>query len=182
MKKRINGNKIAFAGIGAAVSLGAIIASFYISQISLSLNILAAFGLMIPLSKQYYRESILSYVAVCLLGGIFANIHIIPFVMIGGAYTIFSVAIYNKRIKLHLGLSYIIKIFYSCLVFFILYYVTQIFFLDLSKIGINLSGSALYLTLNLIFVVLFMIYDTLLLYAYKLIVQLVERITRGRSW
>lgn len=181
MKKRINGNKLAFAGIGAAISLGAIIASFFISQISLSLNVFAAFGLMIPLAKEYYRESVLAYVAVCLLGGIFANIHIIPFVMIGGAYTIFTVAIYNKKIKLPLWLSYIIKIGYSFLAFFILYYVTQIFFIDLSKIGLVLSGISLYFTLNSIFVVLFVIYDILLIYVYKLIVQLVERITRGRS-
>lgn len=180
MKNTISGNRIALAGIGATVSLGALIASFYISQISLSLNILAAFGIMIPLAKQYYKEAIIAYVAVCLLGGIFANIHIISFVIVGGFYTIVTVAIFNKKIKLKTFLAIILKIVYSCFVFFILYFVTKIFIFDVAKIGASLSAISLYVVLNIVFSALFILYDFLLIYVYKLIVLLVEKVAKGR--
>lgn len=178
MKNTISANRLALAGISAAISLGAVIASFYFSQVSISLNIIAAFGIMIPLTKEYYREAILSYVAVCLLGGIFANIHIIPFVMLGGFYTILTIAFHNKKIKLNIISMVIIKILYSCLVFFILYYVTKIFFIDLAMIGIKLIGPWLYIVLNVLFSIVFMLYDILLTYAYKLIKEIVEKIVR----
>ncbi len=178
MKITVSANRLALAGISAAISLGAVIASFYFSQISVSLNILAAFGIMIPLSKEYYREAILSYVAVCLLGGIFANIHIIPFVMVGGFYTIFTIALFQKKIKINIVLSIIIKVMYSCLVFFILYFVTKIFIIDLERIGIHLNGAWVYTVLNIVFSAVFILYDYLLTYAYKLIKQIVDRIAR----
>ena len=97
--KRFSSKKIALAGISSAIALIAVILSFYIPNLSLSFNLLASVGIMLPLTQKYYREAILAYVAVCALGGIFANIHILPFVLVGGAYTIATVAMVITRIK-----------------------------------------------------------------------------------
>ncbi|MBO7156123.1 MAG: hypothetical protein J6V83_01830, partial [Clostridia bacterium] len=86
--KRFSSKKIALAGVASAISLVAVILSFYVPNMSLSLNVLAACGIIIPLTQKYYREAILAYVAVSALGAIFANIHILSFVLIGGSYTI----------------------------------------------------------------------------------------------
>lgn len=182
-RNRINGHRIALAGISAAISLGAVIASFYITQVSISLNILAAIGIMIPLSQEYYREAILAYVAVCLLGGIFANIHIIFFVLVGGAYTIFTIAVYNKKIKLHMSLVSIIKIGYACFVFYIMYGLTKTFFIDLEKLNIKMGlvGTPLYLLLNAVFVALFIGYDGILIIVYRSVIKIIERIFPSKS-
>ena len=48
---RFSADRLALAGIGAAISLGAVILSFYVTNLSLSLNILAACGILLPLTK-----------------------------------------------------------------------------------------------------------------------------------
>lgn len=178
--KRFSSKKIALAGISSAIALIAVILSFYIPNLSLSFNLLASVGIMLPLTQKYYREAILAYVAVCALGGIFANIHILPFVLVGGAYTIATVAMDNHKDKVKWYISYPIKVVYACFVFFVLYYLTDIFFVNFSAFNISTENKALlYFLLNLIFVAVFIIYDALLLWGYHWSVPYVERITRN---
>lgn len=178
--KRFSSKKIALAGVSSAISLIAVILSFYIPNMSLSFNLLATVGIMLPLTQKYYREAILSYVAVCALGGIFANIHILPFVLIGGAYTIATVAMENHKDKVKWFISYPIKVVYACFVFLVLYYLTDIFFINFSALNINLENKGLlYFLLNVIFVAVFIIYDALLLWGYRWSIPYVERITRN---
>lgn len=178
--KRISSKKIALAGISSAISLVAVIASFYVPNMSLSFNLLAAVGIMLPLTQKYYREAILSYVAVCALGGIFANIHILPFVLIGGAYTIATIVMDDFREKLKWYITYPIKLVYACFVFFVLYYLTNIFFVNFEALNISMDNKALlYFLLNLAFVALFFIYDFLLLWGYHWAIPQVTKITRN---
>ncbi len=178
--KRFSSKKIALAGVSSAISLVAVILSFYIPNLSLSLNVLAACGIVLPLTQGYYREAILSYVAVCALGGIFANIHILPFVLIGGSYTIATVAMENHKDKVKWFISYPIKLAYACFVFFVLYYLTNIFVVNFEALNINMQSEALlYFILNLIFVLVFFIYDALLLWGYRWAIPYVEKITKN---
>ena len=135
---------------------------------------------MLPLTQKYYREAILAYVAVCALGGIFANIHILPFVLIGGFYTIVTIVMEDHKDKVKWYIGYPIKLVYACFVFFVLYYLTNIFFVNFEALKINLENKALlYFLLNLIFVLAFFIYDALLLWGYRWAIPYVERITRN---
>ena len=135
---------------------------------------------MLPLTQKYYREAILAYVAVCALGGIFANIHILPFVLIGGFYTIVTVVMEDHKEKIKWYISYPIKLVYACFVFFVLYYLTNIFFVNFEALKINLENKALlYFLLNLIFVLAFFVYDALLLWGYRWAIPYVNKITRN---
>lgn len=178
--KRFSSKRIALAGISSAISLVAIILSFYIPNLSMSFNLLASVGIMLPLTQKYYREAILSYVAVCALGGIFANIHILPFVLVGGFYTIVTIVMDDHKDKIKWFISYPIKVVYACFVFFVLYYLTDIFFVNFSALNISIENKGLlYFLLNLLFVAVFIIYDALLLWGYHWSVPYVGRITKN---
>lgn len=178
--QRFSAKKIALAGIGAAIALGAVIASFYVPNLSLTFNIVAAAGIMLPLTMKYYREAVLAYVAVCGLGAIFANIHILSFVLIGGSYTIATVAMHNNRDKLKPVFAYLIRIAYSCFVFFVVYYLTDILFVNLEALNISLGSATItYLVLNLCFTAAFIVYDLLLRWGYDYAIPIVEKITRN---
>ncbi len=178
--QRFSSKKIALAGVASAISLLAVILSFYIPNMSLSLNILAACGILIPLTQKYYREAILAFVAVTALGAIFANIHILSFVLIGGSYTIATVAMYNNREKVKWFISYPVKIAYSCFVFFVMYYLTDIFFVNFDVLKISLENKALvYFLLNLVFTTVFLVYDYLLLWGYAYAIPVVNKVTRN---
>ena len=177
--KRFSSQKIALAGVSSAISLASVILSFYVPNLSLSLNVLAACGIMLPLTRSYYREAILAYIAVCALGGIFANIHILPFVLIGGAYTIATVAMYNHREKVKWFISYPVKLVYACFVFFVLYYLTDIFVVNFDALNISMENKALlYFILNLLFVAAFFVYDALLLWGYRWSIPYVQKILK----
>ena len=166
---RFSADRLALAGIGAAISLGAVILSFYVTNLSLSLNILAACGILLPLTKKYYREAILAYVAVSGLGGIFANIHVLSFVLIGGFYTILTVFMHNREPKIK----------WYIFVFFVVYYLTDILVVNFEALNINIEPAGLlYFLLNLVFTIAFLLYDALLLWGYRYAIPLVEKITK----
>lgn len=159
--------RIALAGVGSAISLIFVVASYYLEIISLSLNVLATSGIMLIMSKNYYREAILSVIAVSIIGFLIVNIGVVPFVLVGGSYTVFTIFWYNKKYNYYKSLP--IKIAYSVLVFFILYKVTSYIAFDYSEFsfleGVNIQF--LYVVLNIAFIILYVIYDLLLLYCYR---------------
>lgn len=138
---------------------------------SFSFNLIAAFGIILPLSQKYYREALLSFVAVSVLGFFIVNIAVLPFVMVGGSYTIFTVFWKNKNYNYFKGLP--IKVAYSLLVFYILYSIVSYISIDISKIAIfnRFSSLELYISFNIAFVVMFIIYDLCLLELYKYFVE-----------
>ncbi|MDD4316116.1 MAG: hypothetical protein PHC84_03020 [Clostridia bacterium] len=159
--------RIALAGIGAAISLLFVVLGYYIDVLSLSLNVLAAGGMMLPLSRKYYREAALAYIAVSGLSFLIVNIGAVPFILVSGIYTIFTIFWENKGNKYLVGLP--IKIVYSTLVFFILFKVTAYIAVDLNRLVFfkDISGGLLYVILNAAFTLLFLAYDRLLIYCYK---------------
>lgn len=159
--------RIALAGIGAAVSLLFVVLGFYIYAITLSLNVLAAGGMMLPLSQKYYREAILAFIAVSGLGFLIVNIGAVPFILVGGSFTIFTVFWENKGWNYLISLP--IKLAYSILVFFILYKVTAYFAIDLDRFIVfeNFSAPLIYVFLNVAFSLLFLVYDRAIVYVYK---------------
>lgn len=165
--------------MGSAISLLFVILSYYIDIMSLSFHIIASFGIILPLSQKYYREAILSFVAVSAIGFFIVNIAVLPFVMVGGSYTIFTVFWQNKKYNYYISLP--IKVAYSCLVFFIFYSIISYISVDISQIWFlqKFSPFGVYVLINIIFVIMFLIYDKFLLYCYKYFVErLVSKIIK----
>jgi hypothetical protein len=159
--------RIALAGIGAAISLLFVVLGHYIEVITLSLNALAAGGMMLPLSQKYYREAILAFVAVSGLSFLIVNIGALPFILVGGSYTVFTIFWENKGWKYLYGLP--IKLAYSMLVFFILYKVTAVIVVDYGRIVVfdRFNAAQLYIIFNTAFSLVFLAYDRVLIYIYK---------------
>jgi len=159
--------RIALAGIGAAFSLVMVILGYFIGNLTLTFNVLATGGMMLTLSKKYYRECVLSYAAVCLIGGLITNLSVLPFVLVGGAFTIFTVIWFEKGKKYIISLP--IKIAYSAFVFFILYKFTTLLAVDFTRLNFldSITPAGLYVIFNLVFSATFILYDYCLLFCYK---------------
>ena len=95
-----------------AVSVIAIVASFYVRYISVSLSFVSALCLVILLARGYFREAILSYIATGLvsffMGGLAFSL---PYLFFYGAYTLLAY-ILNKYLKIKI-LGYVIKAVYG---------------------------------------------------------------------
>ena len=63
VKKDI-GKRLALAGIGTAISLIFVVLAYFIKNLSLSFYVMSAGGVMLPLTKGYFREGFLTAVAV----------------------------------------------------------------------------------------------------------------------
>lgn len=173
MKKNI-GNRFALAGLGAALAVLFIVLAYYVRNLSLSFTVLASVGVMLPLTKNYYREAILTAIASCVIGFFIANISILSYVLASSFYVIFSILWSNKRFNKIIG--YCIKTAYSILVFFILYKAVNLITIDFSmlpKLG-NLPQFALYLILNIVFTIAFLVYDIVLVQAYIYLKKIVR--------
>lgn len=157
--KRDLGARLAAAGLGTALSVLFITLSFFIRNLSLSFTVLAALGVMVPLAKGYFREGILTSVASSVIGFFIANISVLSYVLASSFYIVFTIFWMQKKLNKILG--YGIKAAYSILVFFILYKLTTLITIDfalLPALG-NLSPALLYIILNALFTVAFIIYD-----------------------
>ena len=181
MKKRDYAARIALAGIGTAISLVMVVLAYYVKVVSVSFYVLSAAGVMLPLTKKYYRESILTAIAVGVAGFFIVNLNIIPFIMASGFYVVFTVFWYEKNLNRLLG--YAIKFVYSCLVFFICYWVIKVLSIDVTKISFlsSLSTAGLYILLNGIFSFAFLLYDFLLELGYVYLSKLVAKIIKNKN-
>lgn len=169
--------KIATAGIGAALALLAVIGAYYIPNLSLSLNVLAGVGLLVPLSQRYYKEALLAYVAAAGLGAIFVNIHILAFVLVTGLYTVAAIYANDKKIKLYIVIP--AGIAYGCLCFFILYSATSILAVDFAKLNIGgLSSTAAYILLNAVFIAALAVFHLLILWINAYLDKIVKKIIK----
>jgi len=158
---------MALAGLGAAISLIFVTLAYFIKNLSLSFTVLSAVGIMFPLTKKYYREALLSSVVVSVIGFFIANLSIIPFVTVSSFYVVFSIFCYNKKFNKLLILA--IKIIYSLVVFFVLYYIINEIVVNFDKITFlkNLPPWTLYIIINIIFSVAFVLYDYILIKGYE---------------
>lgn len=176
--KKDVGSRMAFGGIGAAVSLIFIVLGYFLKYVSLSCYVLSAVGIMLPLTKNYYREALLASVAVSVIGFFIVRLSIIPFVMASGFYVVLSIFLYKKRFNRWLG--YGIKFLYSGLIFFICYKAVSLITVDFSKLPIfgdlDANGAVVYLILNLIFSFAFLLYDLLLEKGFDYLSKLTEKI------
>ena len=181
MKKRDYAARIALAGIGTAISLVMVVLAYYVKWVSISFYVLSAAGVMLPLTKKYYREALLTAIAVGVAGFFIVNMHIIPFVMASGFYVVFTIFWLEKNLNRILG--YAIKFVYSCLIFFVCYWAVKLLSVDVTKITFlqNLTPAGLYILLNGVFSAAFLLYDFLLEKGYEYLTKLVDKIIKNKD-
>lgn len=177
MRASGSSKKLATAAMGAAISLLAVIGAYYIPNLSVSLNVAAALGLLIPLSQKYYKEGVLAYAAASGLGAIFTNINILSFVLVTGFYTIIAIILHDKKIKWYISAAF--TLLYGCLCFFILYKVTMLISFDIAglKLG-SLSGGAIYAIFNIAFVAALFAYRYFIIWINRYIAATVSKIIK----
>lgn len=178
MPQRYSARKLAMAAVGAAISLLAVTLAFYVQALSTSFYVLAAFGLLLPLTQGYWKEAIFAYIAVSAIGAIYTGLYILPFVLVTGGYTVAAVAFRIKNVKPFI--IYPVAVAYSCLVFWLLYQITGVLFVDWEGFQIgSLAPGALYAIGNVIFSLVFVVYDICIIWAYKWLAPIVKKINRS---
>lgn len=154
--------RLAYGAVGAAVALVGILLSYYVNMMTLTFNLIAVLGIAIPLFKKYYREAALAAIAVIIVGFFWVNVKVVGFTLIGGAYAVVTVFAYDKGWNKWLMLAF--KFLYSLVVFFLIYKLFALISLNLSALKLDgLDPAVLYLVLNAVFSVAFLIYDACLL-------------------
>lgn len=176
------GSRLAFAGVGAAISIVFIVLGYFVSYISLSCTVLTSVGILLPLSKGYFRESVLAAIVVGVIGFFIVNIKIVPYAMASGLYvvlTVFLLLKFSDKVW-KIVLSYLLKLGYSALVFWVCYSLISVIAVDVTKIIFlqGIDGAVLYLLLNLIFSLSFLLYDFLLQKGYEYAKERVKKIGR----
>ena len=180
--KRLNtkdiGIRLALAGIGTALSVVFITLSYYVSFMSLSFTVLTSVGIMVPLSKTYYREGILTAIVAGVIGFFIANVRIVPYAMASGLYVVLTVFLYNK--KINVIITTIAKLAYSCLIFWIIYKVVGVLVVNYEKLTFlsNFNENGVYALLNTVFSLAFLLYDYLLCKGYEYAKKLADKILK----
>ena len=160
------GSRMAFAGVGAALTLVFIILGYFVGYLSLTCTVLTSVGIMLPLSKGYFREGLIAAVVAGVIGFFIVNVKIVPYALASGVYVVLTVFMQlkfsDKTWKILL--LYLIKLAYSALVFWICYSLVSAIVINVEKIGFlsGLSAPALYAVLNIFFSIAFLFYDFLL--------------------
>ena len=170
--------RLTLAGFGAAISVMSIILSFYVRPLKLAFRVLTVMGLMLPLTKEYYKESFLAYIGIIAIGLIFINVKIVGFAFIGGLYTIIAVYLDRnvKAGKLKWYYAALAKIAYAMVLFWALLGVISLFFY-ISTLGYIWNPYATYFMVNLIFLGIFLMYDKLVIWCFDAFAKLIDKIS-----
>lgn len=166
------------AGIGSAISLIFVVLAFFVKNLSLSFTILSSAGIMFPLTRNYYREAVLSALAVSVIGFFIVNLTIISFIAASGFYVVLTIFLHNKKFNRWIG--YVLKFFYAGLVFFLAFKVLSLITVDLTKLPAleRLSPAAFYAIFNLLFSACFLLYDFLLEKGYIYLSFLMKKVIK----
>ena len=177
------GSRIAFAGVGAAVSIVFIVLGYFVGYLSLSCTVLTSVGILLPLSKEYYKEAVLAAIVAGVVGFFIVNIKIIPYAMASGPYVVLTVFLQQKFSDKtwKIALSYLLKLGYSALVFWICYSLISVIAVDVNKLSFlqTFSPAALYAVINIVFSLAFLFYDFLLNKGYEFAKERVKKIGRN---
>ena len=167
---------IAVCAMFGALQLIFVVCAKYVEILTLSFYVLCACAMMFPITKKMYKESILTFIAVSILSFFIGLVpECIIYAMISGGYTLLSVLLREK--KVHIVLSYAIKIAWTILSFFVLYiFFKEFVTIDLSKFGVGEVPLWVY---PLVVAVVTIVYDVLLKYLYSYISKLSDKIFKN---
>ena len=87
---------IALSGISCALALICVVGSIYVEFMTLSLAVLSAICIQMPLTQKYLLGGILSYVSTSIFAFLIGNINALPFILFFGAYVLVQWLIEEK--------------------------------------------------------------------------------------
>lgn len=174
MKGRITARQVAFGGLGAAISVLCVMGAYYIPNVSLSLNVVASLGILLPLTQKYYKTAFFAYAVTAAIGGAVTTIHVLPFVCVTGLFPPITILMQDK-VK-WVWVRALVKFAFIAATFGILYGAAKLFVIDLERFGLqNLSAVALYFIFNSIYAVAVVIYDFGIRWVYKYLLRIVSK-------
>lgn len=159
---------IALSGISTALAMVFVMLAVYIEPMTISFYVLSAVAMMLPLTKGSYKGAFLSCIATIILSVSIATVKALPFAIFFGPYTIVSVLM-TKKLKWYF--AYPVKLMWFNLVLYILYLVTGVLVIDFSKLSFNLEYWAIALIGSLIFIA----YDFLMQYVFRVLKYIVDK-------
>lgn len=147
---RSNGAKeIALSGISAALALIAIVGAVYIQFSTITMFVLAGIFTMLPLTKGYWKGSVLCYIAVSILGFLIGNIRSLPYIIFFGIFSIVQwlidiVLINVKPLEkvpkwIKIGGGYVIKLSLLQLSLYLLWLFAHILFANMEIFGLKIE-------------------------------------------
>lgn len=177
--KKESSKAIALAGIGSSISLIAVVLAVYVEFATLSFYAVSAIGIMMPLTRGFYKSAWLSYVAVSLLSLPIAGvIQPLPFIFFFGFHINLMYMLDYKFAKIKLNkwlkysISYAIKIGFCNLSLFA---VVSLMKIVVGEIVILSLAIKYYWLLALLGTIAFVAYDILMQIVFKNLCAFVNR-------
>ena len=170
MKSKISTKDIATGGISAALSFLFATGAVYIDALTITLSVLSAAALMLPLSRGRYVGGLLAYAATSGLLMLTASpLKSLPYVVIFGGYTLFCCITEDKR--WNKIVVYALKVLWINAALALFYFGTKTLVINFDKLGFELK----YGYLAVLTTALGIIYDFALRYLYRMVKSLKER-------
>ncbi len=173
---------IALSGISCALALICVVGSIYVEFMTLSLAVLSAICIQMPLTQKYLLGGILSYVSTSIFAFLIGNINALPFILFFGAYVLvqwlieekLSPLIKNKILKY--SVAYVIKIGYFEAVIAIFWFLFNKLIPAFIIFGNTIEMT--YLIVSLAGIPLFLLYDLMMHLVFKNFTIVINKIIK----
>lgn len=173
---------IALSGISCALALICVVGSIYVEFMTLSLAVLSAICIQMPLTQKYLLGGILSYVSTSIFAFLIGNINALPFILFFGAYVLvqwlieekLSPLIKNKILKY--SVVYVIKIGYFEAVIAIFWFLFNKLIPAFIIFGNTIEMT--YLIVSLAGIPLFLLYDLMMHLVFKNFTMVINKIIK----
>lgn len=169
--------EIALSGISSAMAIIAVTAAVFVEPLTITMNVIAGLFIMLPLTKNYWKGSIMSYIVSSIAAFFIGNINSIPFIVFFGVYSIILWALDFKFIQvkqlplwLIYLISWIIKIAFFQLVIFIVWTFMNVVVIEMNFFGLKIT----YWLVTVIGTVFCVLYDILMHFVYFYLKKFVD--------
>ena len=155
--KRITSKEIALSGIAAALAVIAVVLSYYVTVLTLAFYALSSVALTLPLLADSGRGSILAFAASVGLAFLFVGyIHVMPYILLFGPYTILFYYLRKYLKKIYFCLP--IKVVYVNLAFLATYHAVGLTLADFPIMD-SLPNWGKYVLIYVVLTAAFVVFD-----------------------
>lgn len=141
--------EIALSGISAAFALIAMAGAVYIKFSTVTMFVLAGVFTMLPLTKGYWKGSIMCFIVVSILGFLMGNIRSLPYIIFFGIFAIFQwvidiIVIGNHKLDkipkwTKIAVGYLVKLGVLQLSIYLLWLTAHIIFAEMNIFGLEIK-------------------------------------------
>lgn len=166
---------VAICAAFGAIQIIALLCAKYVEVATISFYAICAITLTLPLSQKMYKESALTYIAVSVLSFFLVGIpEAFVYLFVCGGFTLLSVFLYEKKVKLFISTP--IKIIVANLILVFFFFLFRAFIsIDLSKFNFQ-KGEITFVHYAIITTAIALLYDFFIIFVYKRLPQFTDRI------